>query len=644
MAGRELGDYQVIKQIGRGALGTVFLAEHRYTKKKCMLKVLPDELAQDRGFIDRFTTQVQTLSGLDHSNIVAIHHVSSAEGLYFLVSDCIVDSQGETTNLAQYLVAKGGRLEEAEILQILLQVAQALDYAHGKLCSGKPMIHGGLKPNNILLGGNQGAGSVQVKLCDFGLTPIVGEAKVLTRTYRVVAETLGIVPEVFPEQQGYSVPGADSCKSIALHTAFLQTWAFMAPEQRSLLRSGEQGIGTDSYAFGTLAYTLLMHTLPEGYFTLPSQRTETCTYYWDELITSCLAQDPENRPKQLEVMVQKVLSQEAVPQLKEKEAVTLLDKLRQSKGEIESVHAPELVGAAVSKAAVEVPSMKLTTGRPVLREAKIQRPEVDPDPAASLLVEPGVKQYVPEQKDLQEIEPIASDMVVFAGGDFSRGSRDGNRDEMPPHQITLNSFAMDVHPVTNEQFVRFLEMLGGEKDHRNQDVIKLKESRIKRGGGRLSIESGYAKHPVTGVTWYGAVAYAAWVGKRLPTEAEWEIAACSGEKRRYPNGSEIEKGNANFFSSDTTAVMSYPSSDLGLFDMAGNVYEWCADWYGYNFYEESQQEPDNPRGPVQGVYRVLRGGCWKSLQEDLRCSRRHRNKPGTTNSTYGFRCAADVSQ
>ena len=181
---------------------------------------------------------------------------------------------------------------------------------------------------------------------------------------------------------------------------------------------------------------------------------------------------------------------------------------------------------------------------------------------------------------------------------------------MPRHAVNLSSFAIDVHPVTNEQFVRFLEAMGGEKDGNNNDIIRLRESRIKRSGGKLNIESGYAKHPVVGVTWYGAIAYAKWVGKRLPTEAEWEIAACGGpEEILYPSGNNIERSQANFFSSDTTAVMSYPPNAYGLFDMAGNVYEWCQDWYGYHYYSASgpraQQSQRAAPGRLPGLPRRL---------------------------------------
>jgi formylglycine-generating enzyme required for sulfatase activity len=280
--------------------------------------------------------------------------------------------------------------------------------------------------------------------------------------------------------------------------------------------------------------------------------------------------------------------------------------------------------------------------KPLLRPQEIARPEYEPDPAAIFQRDTHVSHYTPNKVEVKEIEPILTEMAVIPGGTYTRGSTEGARDEMPRHAVKLHSFAMDIHPITNEQFVRFLQAMGGEKDHNNNDIIRLRDARIKRSNGKLIIESGYSKHPVVGVTWYGAVAYAKWIGKRLPSEAEWEAAASSGKEMIYPTGIEIERSQANFFSSDTTPVMSYPPNGFGLYDMAGNVYEWCQDWYAYNYYDASLVEPDQPLGPPQGVYRVLRGGCWKSLKEDLRCSHRHRNNPGAVNGTYGFRCAADV--
>lgn len=282
--------------------------------------------------------------------------------------------------------------------------------------------------------------------------------------------------------------------------------------------------------------------------------------------------------------------------------------------------------------------------KPILNPQEIERPTYEPDPSKIFQVESTVALYKPKEMEIKDIEPLLTDMVIIEGGEYMRGSNEGVRDERPMHRVLLSSFALDIHPITNEQFVRFLEAMGGEKDSNNNDIIRLRESRIKRFGGKLIIESGYAKHPVVGVSWYGAVAYAKWVGKRLPTEAEWEIASRGGlSENIYPTGDTIDRTQANYFSADTTSVMSYPPTHLGLYDMAGNVYEWCQDWYDYHYYESSSQEPENPMGPLQGVYRVLRGGCWKSLKDDLRCAHRHRNNPGTVNKTYGFRCAADVS-
>ncbi len=607
---RVLGDYAIVKQIGQGPLGVVFLAEHRFMKSPYAIKVLPEELSSDRSFIQRFEEEVSMLSALEHPHIVKIHNISFSQGQYFLVSDCVVDELGETTNLTQYILAKNKRLEEEELMRLLLQLADALDYAHGKKNGGKGIAHRGIKLNNILIG--KGKNGPELLLADYGLSRIVGSGAVLTRTYKMVAEALGISSTVSvskPGSERYPSPPLEIQKITPLHASFLQNFAFLAPEQKRIETTTRIDIKADVYAFGVLSYYLLTGEFPEGYFELPSEIRDDLKYDWDRLIKSCLQNDPEKRPGLLTPVL------EAVKQF-------------------QMGLAPQ--GAAAGGAST-------SSLRPVIHVMQLERPEVDPDPSAAFNIDTTVKQYNPEKRENYIVKPLLTDMAVIQGGIFYRGSNDGNRDEMPQHEVHLSSFAIDIHPITNEQFVRFLDAMGGEKDSNHHDIIRTRDSRIKRSGGKLSIESGYAKHPVVGVTWYGAIAYAKWIGKRLPTEAEWEVASRGGvEGVLYPTGEDIEKSEANFFSSDTTAVMSYAPNTYGLFDMPGNVYEWCYDWYGYNSYEAAVQEPENPTGPLQGVYRVLRGGCWKSLKEDLRCSKRHRNNPGTVNGTYGFRCAADV--
>lgn len=662
---RTLGDYTLIKQIGQGSMGLVYLAEHRFMKKQYILKVLPEELASDRGFIQRFEEEVGLLTCLEHPHIIKIHTVSHAQGQYFLVADCVVDEFGETTNLAQYMLARGKRFDEETLFRLLRQVAEALDYAHNKKHNGKGIVHRNLKLNNILV--TKGRGGIDLTVSDFGLSRIIGIGAVLTRIYKTVAEALGIAGALYNAKSGserYPTPPIETQKLIPLHASFLQNYAFLAPEQRRLDNVSAVDAKADTYAFGILVYYLLMGEFPEGLFEMPSTLNPDSVWNWDPLIKACLQSDPKKRPDCLVAILDDVRSQskgfiakEIPPPKKKMEEIApeksvmtpLTEKLVQ-----QVIEAPQENKAQVPDLSVEVtiepeelslpvdaaPSSVL---KPVIRTTQLERPKTDLDPATALLVDATVKHYTPERKEVRNIQPLLTDMVVIPGGTFYRGSKDGNRDEMPRHHITLDSFAIDIHPVTNEQFVRFLEIMGGEKDNNHQDIIRMRDSRIKRIGGKLSIESGYVKHPVVGVTWYGAIAYAKWIGKRLPTEAEWEIAARGGlDSVLYPAGDDIEKTQANFFSSDTTGVMSYAPNGYGLYDMAGNVYEWCYDWYGYNYYEVSVQEPENPQGPIQGVYRVLRGGCWKSLKEDLRCSRRHRNNPGTVNGTYGFRCAAEV--
>jgi formylglycine-generating enzyme required for sulfatase activity len=168
-------------------------------------------------------------------------------------------------------------------------------------------------------------------------------------------------------------------------------------------------------------------------------------------------------------------------------------------------------------------------------------------------------------------------------------------------------------------------------------------SNIVYEGDQYRPKSGYEDHPVTSVSWYGAQSYCQWAGKSLPTEAQWEKAARGTDGRIWPWGSDWDEDKVN--SKDTgpghtTAVGSYPdgTSPYGCMDMAGNAWEWVADWYQRDYY---QAAPDrNPRGPNQGAYRVVRGGSWALPQRLTRCAGRFGLIPSVRRDDLGFRCAS----
>ena len=605
-----LGDYTIQKPLGAGAFGVVYLAEHRFIKRLFALKVLPEEVCNDPAFVRRFETRVAEIAALEHPHISKIHNVSCHDGHYFVVTDPVIDSMEEAMHLDRFLQLKGKSLSEGEIEELLKQIASALDYAHEK-----GIVHGSLKLSNILVVGAEKG--YKLLLTDFGLNRLIGEGTCFLRLCEHISRALA--------------PSASFNAEKAIQTGrnFVRSFAFLAPEQKGL-EAAPADQKVDVYAFGVLAYFMLMKKIPEGCFDLPSQTLPDLHLNWDLLLNRCLQHNPNARPQRLLLSMAEFLhAPKTTPQATE-----------EPKQDTQQITFEFQAKAEAARVAVQEAQQL----KPLIKPPEITRPEYEPDPAAAFQREMLVSHYEPKKNEIKESEPIGTDMIVVPGGSYMRGSNEGARDEMPRHEVRLNSFALDIHPITNEQFIRFLQAMGGEKDQHNNDIIRLRDSRIKRSGGKLIIESGYGRHPVVGVTWYGAIAYAKWIGKRLPTEAEWEAAATTGRDTIYPTGAEIERTQANFFSSDTTPVMSYPPNSFGLFDMAGNVYEWCQDWYAYNFYDSSLVEPDNPAGPHQGVYRVLRGGCWKSLKEDLRCSHRHRNNPGAVNGTYGFRCAADVAK
>ena len=256
-------------------------------------------------------------------------------------------------------------------------------------------------------------------------------------------------------------------------------------------------------------------------------------------------------------------------------------------------------------------------------------------------------------------------LALIPSGDFVMGSDDRDQDEKPAHRVHLDEFQIAVHPVTQQEYERFVRETG----HRAPAIYELplvvtaggpERERSFRATGQsyVWLDSEAPKdrldHPVTLVRWEDAIAYCAWLSDatgrtvRLPTEAEWEKAARGGlEGKRYPWGDSLDGEMANFADSSsrrargTTRVRSYAPNGYGLFDMAGNVWQWVSDWHSRSYYATSPLQA--PSGPREGALRVVRGGSWLVADSRmLSCSHRHKVPPDTYSYGIGFRivCSA----
>lgn len=238
-----------------------------------------------------------------------------------------------------------------------------------------------------------------------------------------------------------------------------------------------------------------------------------------------------------------------------------------------------------------------------------------------------------KSKPMEPTPASETPMVLIPAGPFEMGAAGTQalEDERPRHRVTLDAFQMDLYEVTTAQYGAFLRATGRTAPWQWETVSPVSHS----------------DRPVIGVDWHDADAYCRWVGKRLPTEAEWEKAARGVDGRLYPWGNQVPTNDvANFalgarfsYSQVLMPVQSYESgkSPYGLYQMAGNVGEWVSDWYGANYYEQSPEA--NPSGPEQGQFKVLRGGSWSDLPKYLLTYGRFKLPPETRNSYTGFRCA-----
>ncbi len=315
-----------------------------------------------------------------------------------------------------------------------------------------------------------------------------------------------------------------------------------------------------------------------------------------------------------------------------------------------------LAGACTARdPSIDVPPLEEPTETPLLSPTATETPIPTPTPEPTL----GIGSTV--------INPIDEAVLVYVPeGEFLMGSEvdDAWNDERPQRLVYLDTFWIYQNPVANAQFAAFVDASGHQTSAEEigwgwawdgANWVQTGGAYWRAPEGPHSDIADRDDHPVVQMSWHDAAAYCQWAGGRLPTEAEWEKAARGTDGRRFPWGDDPVTGDrANFCDANcpmdwadqtrddgygrTSPVGSYPAgaSPYGALDMAGNVWEWVADWYAADYYSRAPAE--NPTGPASGESHVLRGGSWSSFDGNLRTSNRGWYCPGCWYFINGFRC------
>jgi serine/threonine-protein kinase len=621
-----IGKYRILDTLGKGGFATVYRAVDTTLDREVALKVLDPLLMRDETWVGRFNREAKAVAALKHPHIVPIYEIEEAGGRLFIAMELV-----EGRSLARFL-AEYGRLPWAATMKIVRQTAMALDYAHRQ-----GVIHRDLKPSNIMLDQQRG-----VVLTDFGFAKLVG----------------------------------DSSVSASLSGGIVGTPAYISP---SVWDGKPATIQTDLYALACVIYEMVTgEVLFNGETPLQSLRAHDSGPDYPELW-------PDGVPDRIESVLDIALGYKASTCFSHAgevwEAMLALsgqspDQARTSDKSDKSLTAyasssqaehlassetrrpfwqwglVALIGVFIvlgsgllvkkrmlSFNAASLPTATLTVDSAV--NSTIDTPEPTQVPT---LIDPSTATVTPEAGAVRLREADDMAMVYVPPGISEMGDAVGNRTVRPVHEVMIDAFWLDQTEVTNAQYQRCVQA---------GDCV---ESRC----ADHAIYSG-PDHPVVCVSWEDAQAYCRWVDGRLPTEAEWERAARGPQAWIYPWGDDFDCTRGNF--DDETALDAYTvpggvncdgyprtapvgmfssgASWIGALDLAGNVWEWTADWYGETYYAVSPR--DNPLGPESGQRRVLRGGSWYYVLEGIRSTTRHSLKPTETNGSSGFRCAVSAN-
>jgi formylglycine-generating enzyme required for sulfatase activity/tRNA A-37 threonylcarbamoyl transferase component Bud32 len=576
--GQILGNYLLREALGAGGMGRVFKAEHCRMKRIVALKVIAPELVRSAPARERFRREVEAVARLSSPHIVAAYDAGEADGRDFLVMEHI-----DGCDLAD-LVKRQGPLPVETALDYIRQAARGLAHSHAA-----GVLHRDVKPANLLL-----ALDGTVKVLDLGLARLQ------------------------PTEDATALP-------VTARGAVMGTAHFMAPEQARDLEAADGR--ADIYSLGCTLFYLLTGRPPyEGKTGLevllahretpiPSlcQARPSCPAAVDDLFRRLVAKRPEQRPTSM----QEVYAH----------CERLLEGTRPRRG-----HRLALAGA-VSAVAVAAVVFLVAALAGHLTSSKDGSPSAEP-PDRAKSAEPDV---VPSPTG----KTPAVEMVRIPAGEFWMGSPDSDRhagsDERPRQKVKITQpFLLGRTEVTQAQYE---EVMGGNPSAfgpKGRFKSRLKE----KEAGQLPVES---------VSWLDAVCFCnrlserhglepyyrivgervtvrGGTGYRLPTEAEWEYAARGGTTTTWHFGEKVDDLGQHAWFADNAGDVTHPvgrkkANPFGLFDMHGNVPEWCWDRYDPEYY--GRLPSSDPPGPGHGDIRVFRGGAWNSRAPQTRPAARN---------------------
>ena len=639
--------YRVESFLGKGGMAEVYKVWDQKRSVYLAMKILHANLAEDIVFLRRFKREAQTLSKLQHPNIVRFYGTEQDGDLVYMLMDYV-----EGTTLRKEIFQAKGPLAMEWILEIMKSVCAALDYAHK---SG--FVHCDAKPANIMIHKN---GAVYVS--DFGIARMT-EASTATMV-------------------GAGTP------------------AYMAPEQAR----GETPVPqTDIYSLGVVLFEML--TGGERPFTGESAKTTGSTsekVRWeqirlpapppskfnssiaqsiDEIVLKCLEKSPVARylsATDLLSDLTRQIAQANVPEQPKSEKTPVsagamrIDSLNlseQPKGEKAPQKQPisqpkevqkanplprrkmglafvSLIGGGIvilvfflifGKSMLSQPGLPVPTATSVSSTSTFTPAlPVTNAPSLTNIPAPTLPPTLPSTLGIgsTQISPNDGAVMVFVpAGDFEMGSNDGNNDEQPVHTVYLDGFWIDQTEVTNAMYTKCVA------DGTCQKPASTNSSSHSSYYGNSEFDD----YPVIYVDWNMANAYCSWAGRRLPTEVEWEKAARGTQAFTYPWGnaspnSGLLNYNQNVY--DTMKVGQYTdgASIYGALDMAGNVWEWVSSLYQSYPYDAH----DGRENMISSDARVLRGGSWVSDGYSVRSSYRYEHVPGFTYDYFGFRCVCSL--